>query len=330
ALDGLRPRDRAALEAALPAILRGRRWYGAKSRVLRSARIADVVPIEAGTLLLVRTELASGESETYAMPLAVATGERAHALLRGEPHAVLADVELPGGGEDAVLFDALEEPAFCSAWLEGISRRRRWRGEHGQLSGAATSAWRRLRGEAGEDATPHVLRAEQSNTSMRYGERLVLKLFRKLAEGVNPDLEIGRFLTERTDFAHTAPVAGWLEYRSPRSEPITLGVLQAWVENEGDAWQWTLDNLKRFYEEVLVTRREQGPPLLAPSLLDLCAGPPPPDSVLGTLGGHLEMMRLLGGRTGELHLALASDAEDPAFAPERLTTLYQRSLYQSM
>jgi maltose alpha-D-glucosyltransferase/alpha-amylase len=184
-----------------------------------------------------------------------------------------------------------------------------------------------LRGE--EDAlASHLVRAEQSNSSVVYGEHLVLKLFRRLDEGANPDLEIGRFLTERTRFTHIPRVAGYLEYRAGRREPMTVGILQAWVENEGDAWRWTLDHLRRLYSDVLVEGREAAP--VDASLLRLATGPPPPDDIRAAFGGHLEMIRVLAQRTGELHLALASDVETPEFAPERMSTLYQRSLYQSM
>src|SRR5690606_23869982 len=197
------------------------------------------------------------------------------------------------------------------------------------LVGGTTRAFRALRGPAGEALPPSVLRAEQSNTSVVYGERLVLKLFRRPTEGTNPDLEIGRFLTERTSYRQIARVAGHLEYRVPRREPATVGILQEWVENEGDAWRWAHDQLQRFYEDVLV-RFDDEPERPPDSLLDLVEGPVPPAAVQETLGGFLELVRLLGQRTGELHRALASDDEDPAFAPERFSTLYQRSLYQPM
>lgn len=330
----LRERDRAAVEAALPAILRGRRWYGAKGGTLRAARLLDVVPIGrsgSSAFLLVRAELASGAGETYGVPVALLRGEQAWAALHDKPHAVLADLDLAGQPEpDAVLVDALEEPAQCAAWLEGMARRRRWRGEEGELAGGTTPAFRALRGDPEQELAPSVLRGEQSNTSVSYGDRLVLKVFRRLAEGTSPDLEIGRFLTERTGFEHAAPVAGFLEYRAPRREPVTVGLLHAFVANEGDAWRWTLDALERFYESVLVSGVSPPEPLASRTLLELASGPPPPEPILALLGAYLERIRLLGRRTGELHLALASDAEDPAFAPERISRLHQRSVFQSL
>ena len=325
----LRGPDRATLEAVLPSVLRSRRWYGSKAATLRKVRIDDTIPVGNGSdaiVLLLKVDLV-GDEETYAMPVAFASGETATQLRHEKPGAVLVDVDSPDGG--GVLFDALEDPEFCGAWLDGIGRRRRWRGAKGELSGGTTRAFRKLRGEE-EHLEPRLLRAEQSNSSVRFGDRLVMKLFRKVAEGINPDLELGRFLTERTALGHIPRVAGFLEYKVPRRDPMTIGILQEWVENEGDAWRWTLDHLKRFYSDVLVEHTGQPPTRADARLLERAEGPPPPGPVLESLGGHLEMMRTLGLRTGELHLALASDAEDPAFAPERMTTLYQRSIYQSM
>jgi maltose alpha-D-glucosyltransferase/alpha-amylase len=330
--EALRGEGRAAIEAALPDVLRGRRWYGSKAARLRSVRIEDSIPIGEGspgsTLLLLHAELAAGGSQTYALPVSFAKGEAAARVRHEKSAAVLLELDATTpGGEGGVLYDALEDPAFCNAWLDGIGRRRRWKGRTGELSSGATRAFRALRGEA--DALPsHLVRAEQSNSSVVYGEHLVLKLFRRLGEGANPDLEIGRFLTERTRFTHIPRVAGYLEYKVGRREPMTVGILQAWVENEGDAWRWTLDHLRRMYADVLVEGRAAVP--VDASLLGLAAGPAPPDDIRAAFGGHLEMIRVLAQRTGELHLALASDAETPEFAPERMSTLYQRSLYQSM
>ncbi len=111
-----------------------------------------------------------------------------------------------------------------------------------------TRAFRRL-GGAGGDAEPRLLRGEQSNSSVAYGQRFVLKLFRRLEPGDNPDLEIGRRLTDG-GFVNVPAVAGALEYRRHRGESSTVGLLQAWVPNQGDAWQYTLDALRRYFERV--------------------------------------------------------------------------------
>jgi maltose alpha-D-glucosyltransferase / alpha-amylase len=126
------------------------------------------------------------------------------------------------------------------------------------------------------------------------------------------------------------PVAGWLEYQLPSGEPMTVGVAQGFVPNEGDAWQFTLDSLGHYLEEVLARGpSREGPFVERPSVLELTRTEPP-DIAHETIGAYLEAARLLGRRTGELHLALASDQEDPAFAPEPFSILYQRALYQSL
>ena len=94
------------------------------------------------------------------------------------------------------------------------------------------------------------MRAEQSNSSVVYENRLVLKLFRRVAEGLNPDLEIGSFLTEKTTFRNVPPLAGYLEYRSEAGARTSLGILQGYVSNQGDAWQFTLNALADYYEKA--------------------------------------------------------------------------------
>jgi maltose alpha-D-glucosyltransferase / alpha-amylase len=173
-----------------------------------------------------------------------------------------------------------------------------------------------------------LLRGEQSNTSIVFGDRLILKLFRRLDPGVNPDLEVGRFLTEHS-FASLAPVAGSLEYSVGRSEPRTLGILQGFVPNHGDAWEFALHELEFYFERVAA--EPNASPIIPPGdFVDLIAsdGPNPQDHE--RIGPYLEAARLMGRRVAELHLALSSDSANPDFAPEPYSNLYQRSAYQSM
>ena len=220
-------------------------------------------------------------------------------------------------------------PPSAMPLLAGIERRRRWKGDRGEFVATRTPAFRRL--HPGGGALAHsVLRAEQTNTSLTYADRFIAKLIRHPEEGTNPDLEVGRFLTEKAGFPHTPPVAGAIEFRRDGTESMTLAILQGYVVNHGDAWRYTLDALGRYFERMLGKRQEMpSPPLPAASPLELAAASPPPH-VPRLIGSFLQSAQLLGNRTAELHLALASRQDDPDFAPEPFTTLYQRSLYQSI
>jgi maltose alpha-D-glucosyltransferase/alpha-amylase len=333
--NAFRGKGREALEAGLPAVLRQRRWFGGKAQEIRSARVSETIALRdgpaRGLIALVEVEQERTGAETYALPVSFATGEEAEVLKRERPQALLAELAIatPTGTETGLLLEGLEDRELCTALFEAIRRRRTLRGSAGELVAIRTRAFGELRGPEEVGLTPEVMRSEQSNTSVVYGERLVLKVFRRLSEGVNPDLEVGRFLTERARFSQIPAVAGALEYRVARRQPITLGILQAFVTNEGDAWRFTLDQMEGFYQRALSLDAEAPEvPSVERSPLDLVEGDPP--EAFFEMGTHLELARLLGQRTAELHLALAHDPEDPGFAPEPFTTLYQRSLYDSM
>jgi maltose alpha-D-glucosyltransferase/alpha-amylase len=165
-----------------------------------------------------------------------------------------------------------------------------------------------------------VLGGEQSNSSMLFDNKFFLKLYRKLEDGVNPDVEITRFLTERANFPNVPAFFGAIEFRREKSEPTVVCLLQRAAISEGDGWALTLDAVGRYYERVLGRKADlqnQAAPLA--SLLDELIG-----------GVYPEKAKLLGQRTGELHLALASNNDDRAFAPEPFNAMAQRSIYQSM
>jgi trehalose synthase-fused probable maltokinase len=193
-------------------------------------------------------------------------------------------------GERGVLYESTADKAFAGELLNLLSLDRKIGGDWGELAGRRSAAFERIRRGA-SSLDPKVSRAEQSNSSVIYGDAFILKLFRRLESGQNPDLEIGAYLTER-GFPHTPPFAGALEYRTPRGDCMTAGILQGFVPNEGDAWAYTL--------------RE----------LEASGGEP---------GRYLQTAALLGRRTAEMHVALAS-SELPDFAPEPLTYGYRRVL----
>jgi maltose alpha-D-glucosyltransferase / alpha-amylase len=323
---------RTAIERVLPAFLQTRRWFAGKASTIRHTSIIDAIGVNGGRALpqiaLVQVEYAEGGAEVYVVPLAFAEGAAAREL-HGGGHALIAEVRLSGkmGDVEGVLYDATEDPRFATSLLDAIVRRRQWRGTRGEIVASQTRVMREIVSANGEPLTPVLMRAEQSNTSIRFAQRLILKLYRRLQEGINPDLEIGRFLVQQSAFAHTPPLAGALEYREGKDGLYALALLQGFIPNEGDAWEYALDEISRYLDHALTLT--ETPSEVSGSLVDLTQMEPP-TLVRELLGVPLETARMLGQRTAELHRALASATANPDFAPEPFTALAQRSLYQSM
>ncbi|MBA3943081.1 MAG: putative maltokinase [Herpetosiphonaceae bacterium] len=316
-----------------PAYLQGRRWFGGKARTINAVHIAGTLPLafmdEQAYLSWLEVDYTDGDTEIYVLPLAFATGERARRLVAEQYRTILARVKMSGNGIEGILYDALVEPAFCSALLTTIGDGQLLQSAEGQLLPSTTGAFKQLLGSSSPVLDPRIVNAEQSNTSVIYGDRFIMKLFRRLESGINPDLEIGRFLTEHTAFAHVPPVAGALEYRPQDGVPMTLAILQGFVPNQGDAWSYTLEELEAYFKH---TATEQAAPQAAAlstgQLLALAAQPLSPEAQ-ASLGRYAESARLLGQRTGELHVALASNSTETSFAPELFTEEFQRAFHAS-
>jgi maltose alpha-D-glucosyltransferase/alpha-amylase len=326
------------LMSILPGYLRARRWFRSKARRIKSVGLRETVRVPfdgddqiQARLAIIEVEYTEGEAEAYLLPLALARGEQAERIVAQTPQALVAHVAPEGeDGPQWLLYDALFEPAFTSALLAGVGARRRFAGKRGELTATPTRAFKKLRGPSGAALEPRVGRAEQSNTSIMFGDRLILKLFRRLESGVNPDLEIGMSLTE-AGFEHVPSVGGWLAYRAGREEPAAIGILQQFVPNEGDVWELTLDSVSAYFERAAA--RAEGPPETKAATLKevvATAGTQMSDEVANAIGSYANVAALLGTRTAQLHRALAGMGDTPAFAAEPFSAMYQRSAFQTI
>jgi trehalose synthase-fused probable maltokinase len=312
---------------ALPEYLIRQRWFGGKARAIRSVRLMDVVPMIADRAFVVFAEVryADGPKETYVLPLLRVSGD-ASTGLGGALH-------LGGDGTEpsVVLHDALQDEECLQALMHVLEEERRMPGAHGEIRAERSSMFAALHGLAAIDLATAPLRAEQSNTSIRYGDRLILKCFRRLQEGINPDLEIGLFLTEKAHFPHVPAVAGSLEYTTGNGRTMTLGILQAYVANQGTIWDEALRCAADSYNRM--ERVAYGAARLAQSgtrrLLHLAEKSLPPEAA-ALAGSFLHTARLLGERTAQLHVALASAPSDDPLAPEPFTPAFRRKLGAAM
>ena len=321
------------LAKALTRSLPSRRWFRGKARTIKATRVTDTIVVRepgcTATVVTLAIDYTEGESELYLLPLTTAPPAAAERMLAESPGHVLALLRgRDGRSDEGVLVDAALDPDFMTILLAAIGERRRYKGRRGELRGVPDRTFKSARGGNGAlTATP--IGSEQSNSSVAFGDRIILKLYRALEHGINPDLEIGRFLTAR-GFGAVPAVCGALEYVAADGSRSVAAIAQQFVANQGDVFTHTLDRLGDYIERVLA----EGPPpavepLTAAGLLAASTEELPPIAHQ-TVGSYLDLAHQLGVRTGELHAALASETRDPAFAPEPFTEHYQRSVYQSI
>jgi maltose alpha-D-glucosyltransferase / alpha-amylase len=330
-------RRQSALEKVLPGYLQTSRWFRSKARKISSAKFVDIITIpiaeDSAYLALVQVSYVQETPDVYLLPMAYAQGERALHLEHDSPQAVIARVKIKpargSGGEvhTGVIYDATRNEDFARALLEMFSRRKAWPGQGSELTATALPAFRSLRGPAAQELKPRVLTAEQTNTSIAYGDAFVLKLNRLVESGIQPELEVGRYFSEVSHFEHVPPLAGALEYQARGSRAV-VGILQKYVPNQGDAWRFTLDSLRAYFDHALSLPEKPHDVDLGPSSLLDRSRLEIPQVVREVIGPYLALMRVLGERSAEMHMALTGPA-DSDFASEPFSTLYQRSLYQA-
>ena len=307
-------------------------WFGGRGRRVESARLVDVIPVgEPAQAHVVLLELAytGGDRERYLLALGFAEGAREAELRARSPGAVVASLHAPSrsltvGG---VLFDALADCRETRALLETMIARGSLRGRAGALLATAVPALAARAAELGAPATED-RGAESGRGAQLFGERFLVHLERRLDEGQSPGLELSRFLAARGSPARVAPFAGAIEHLGPRGAPVTLAVLRGAVPGEVDGRAHAVGELGRYFDRVLARAPHESAP--APRgfhplrLLDEI-----PAQAREAVGAYLDTASLLGRRTAELHQVLASDPDDPAFAPEPYAPFDQRGAYQA-
>lgn len=316
----------------LPSYLRGSRWFGGKARTIRSVRIIkdifhprdDVM----GHLLFAEVKYTHGNPEIYFIPISFTHFEDSAKIMHDSPQAVLSKIDCSDG--EGIIFDSLYQSEFRDQLLQMVESRKKIKGSWGEFKATRGKNFGEIRADQ-DDITSRVLKVEQSNSSVLYGNSFFLKLYRRIEEGMNPDMEIIRFLTEYTRFRNIPPFAGSLEFHEKGKEMVVLGLLQGFVQNEGDGWTHTLNALDYFTNNALSHRSEiEDLQWETTSFMDLTYDTIP--ELFQNLTGHTNLNNaiILGQRTAEMHRALASSRGNPAFEPEDFSLLYQRSVYQNI
>jgi maltose alpha-D-glucosyltransferase/alpha-amylase len=322
------------LNQRLPRLLPTRRWFVSKAKSIRGTHVIAKLPVDGiddgetpteRMLFLVEVEFNEGEPETYAIPLSAAheAGDTTAAVEAG----VLRVGD--NSGHHWLVRDGMADVEFARSLMSLAMEGGEIEGRHVRLVG------RRIEGPDAPQydlasLQPKMPDREQSNTNVIFGDQLILKLYRRLGDGQNPELEIGEHLTAKVGFTNTAPLAGAIEIVG-RGQPQTLATILTFVPNQGDAWGTFLDYAQRYFEGLATLTTEQAGALCLPGDAG-CSGSEdsPPEDVATLIAEPLELSRLLGRRTAEMHAALAEDRGNSAFTPEPYSAVYQRGLLQSM
>ncbi|HWK45815.1 MAG TPA: maltose alpha-D-glucosyltransferase [Stellaceae bacterium] len=298
----------------LPAFLPNQRWYGAKDRQILDIRILGSAELPAlnaqdapdgWALLVIDVQFVDGTSQRYLLPLGLiwgASGSEARITLLPQSMAQVRRFRAEGA-----LYDPTAQDGFVRALLAAIIDRRSIQINGGELRFQPTSVFAQT--PPPEQPIVRRLGAEQSNTSVLIEDYAVFKIYRRLQTGIHPEVEMARFLTEEAGFAATPPLLATIEAIDAEGVSTAYGVLTGFVRNQGDAWGWVQDYLRRTFDDATMVQ-----PPTTPAAPGVAAEPVDPHGFFMTLA------ETLGQRTAELHRALCpAETADAAFAPEPIS-----------
>lgn len=312
----------------LPVFMKKCRWFAGKAKAIAKMSLQKMIPVKVNGnihyLTLIEVHYVQRMPELYFLPLTFVPSESI--VDKGEylPQSVVCRAQVHG--VQGFVLDSCYDRSFRDYLLVSMDKKVRQKMDDGVLE-FNSSLFNKIQ-IAGE-IDSKVLKADQSNTAIIYNDLYFFKFYRKLEREINPDMEIVRFLSENTSFENSPKYGGSIEFIDNDGKVIVLGLLQNKVENQGEAWGMATDSVGRFYERVITkAKKEKLPKLVNKASIVFEEAPELIQEFIGR--GFYERVVRLGQRTAEMHLALAADKTNPAFAPEYYTANYQRSLYSSL
>ncbi|MEX0983298.1 MAG: maltose alpha-D-glucosyltransferase [Bacteroidales bacterium] len=319
-----------ALKNLLFEYIQKNRWFRGKGKKLKEVEILDAVPMPTGDqnsyILILETVYFEGKNDTYIIPLSIVFGDDLQDIKYHHPESAIANVEIEG--RDGLLYDGSYNHDVRDFLLKQIVHRSKYKNKKGEVVGLPGKNLGRKIKKTDLPLPSRILAAEQSNTSILYDNRFFLKLYRSPEEGKNPELDIIKVLTENTGFRNFPTYAGSVEYRTQGAESMSLGLLVDFVPNEGNAWDFAQNFIENYFDNIRA-ERETLMSVSSEKATDILKhiGKEKEDQLFDAF--FMEMIALLGQRTAEMHLALASVKKEKDFAEEPFSLLYQKSLYQS-
>ncbi len=312
--------------------VRKNKWFRRSKNKLRSVTISDYFMVEKeefhSFLLLINLIYIEGKNENYVLPLSISTGEEAAKIVNDYPTAILANIEI--GDIGGVLYDGTYDPVLHEKILDTIVSGSRIKGKAGVLNGKQGKFLGKQIKKKDLPMESYNIGLEQFNSTILYDNKFIFKIYRCPEEGKNPEIDTLKFLTEKTSFSRIPFYAGSIAYSRENQESIYLGMLAGYIPNEGNAWNFTQSFIGQFFDKIQLTKDAiPDPPASAPALLNDYSMED--EELLSGMVDHfyLEMIRLLGQRTAEMHLALTTEKTDRDMVPEPFSLLYQKSMYQS-
>ncbi|MDL5050827.1 putative maltokinase [Oscillatoria amoena NRMC-F 0135] len=314
----------------LPLFLQKCRWFGGKARVVSKIRIEDVYPLNVEDttyfLTLIVVEYVQRLSELYFLPMVFMPSRQLMDESAYDSQSLICRAEIRN--EPGFIIDSSYDKVFRDYLLISMKRRERIKFATAVLefnSGAISNI------DLSHGVNSHILKADQSNTAIIYNDQYFFKFYRKLEREVNPDLEMVRFLSEKAGFANSPGYVGNIKLQDDEDRVIVFGLLQKKVDNRGNAWDLSTDSVGHFFKRVIAgagANQQNVPELVDKPFITFEEAPKPIQDFVGR--DFYKQVVQLGYRTAEMHLALAADQSDPAFAPENFTPHYQRELFASL
>lgn len=253
------------------------------------------------------------------------------AVLYENARSVMAEFK-DGVNNEMVIFDGIFDEVFQQNFIRTIALKRNLKGTRGELNFSKEKKLQKIFADTRQFSPSKLLKSDRRNILILYNERIILKLYRKLEEGINPGVEVSSFLSTSTSFQNIHQYAGNITFEQPAGEPIAIGLLKKYIPNQGNAWTYFLDAAKKYFENLYLNNR--GKKRHRKVLSGLFTEPSRLRNGVSIANAvdhiFIEMAGLLGERTAQLHQALSSNYENKDFSPEPYSTFYQRSVYQTV
>jgi len=310
-------------------------WFCPGEAKIRRISIEDIIELESPNyaVLIIKADYFDRPADLYNLPISVIPSVKAERIIQNHSSEIIT--RLKSSYDELILFNAAYDESFSVELLKEIINKTSLKGNSGDISFNSVNRIKQYYSETDNQFQPALTKIEPNEIRMQYGEIFTLKMYRKIEEGINPGEEVLQFLSGKTSFKNIPLLSGTISYVRKDSEPINLALMQEYVSNQGTAWTYALDSIDRFYENILSKKKEEREEIRKNfHLKSFLAGFEALDKEFYAEGFFdrffIGNIGLLGKRSGELHIALSSGYGVHAFFPEPFSSLYQRSIYQSI